>query len=90
MMKKGLMEEAKALHPLREYPAMKTVGYRELFNYFDGELRLDDAIQQIKNNTRKYARKQRTWFRKGNLYTWFHPSDISGMIQHITSIIQRS
>ena len=52
---------------------MKTVGYRELFSYLDGEISLEEAVDLIKRNTRKFARKQLTWFRKGNQYQWFHP-----------------
>lgn len=75
MMKAGLPEEARKLAPLRGYSAMKTVGYRELFRYMDGELSLDEAVDLIKRNTRKYARKQLTWFRKAGRYTWFSPED---------------
>jgi len=75
MMDHGLLDEVKSLRPLRNYTAMKTVGYRELFRHLDGELSLDEAVDLIQRNTRKFARKQLTWFRKDNLYQWFSPED---------------
>jgi len=89
MMESGLLNEVKGLLPLREYNALKTVGYRELFSYLDGDLSLEEAIVQIKNNSRKYARKQLTWFRKNNLYKWFHPSDLKGMVSGIESAVNK-
>lgn len=75
MMKEGLLEEVERLQHLRGVNALKTVGYRELFRYLDGELTLEEAIDLVKRNTRKFARKQLTWFRKEELYTWFRPDD---------------
>ena len=83
MMKSGLLEEVTQLQHLREYSALKTVGYSELFRYLDGEVPLEEAEDLIKRNSRKFARKQLTWFRKGNLYQWFSPEDITGIIQWI-------
>jgi tRNA dimethylallyltransferase len=90
MMEKGLLEEVQSLVPLRNYSALKSVGYRELFRYLDKEISLEEAVRQIQNNTRKYARKQLTWFRKGSLYQWFDPSDIQEMIAFIESEINKS
>ncbi|MDX2431195.1 MAG: tRNA (adenosine(37)-N6)-dimethylallyltransferase MiaA [Bacteroides sp.] len=73
MMEEGLLDEVKSLVRFQHLTAMKTVGYRELFGYLDGEISLDEAVDLIKRNTRKFARKQLTWFRKGQQYTWFHP-----------------
>jgi tRNA dimethylallyltransferase len=73
MMEAGLLEEVKRVAHLRGNTALKTVGYRELFSYLDGELTLDEAVRQIKAHTRKFARKQLTWFRKENRYRWFSP-----------------
>ncbi len=73
MMKAGLLDEVRNLVPYKGLTAMKTVGYRELFRHLDGELSLDEAVDLIKRNTRKFSRKQLTWFRKGGRYTWFHP-----------------
>jgi tRNA dimethylallyltransferase len=75
MMEDGLLEEVKSLQHLRKANAMKTVGYRELFRYLDGEFTLEEAIDLIKRNTRKFARKQLTWFRKEGRYTWFRPDE---------------
>jgi len=71
MMQKGLLEEAKKLHPFKELNALQTVGYRELFDYFDGKITLDFAIEEIKKNTRRFAKRQLTWFRKDDRIMWF-------------------
>jgi len=73
MMEAGLLEEVRQLQHLRGYSAMKTVGYRELFRVLDGELSLSEGVDLIKRNTRKFARKQITWFRKESRYQWFSP-----------------
>ncbi len=73
MMKEGLLEEAKLHYPYRELTPLKTVGYKELFDYFDGKCSLDEAVELIKRNTRKYARKQLTWFRRDKEFHWFEP-----------------
>lgn len=83
MMNEGLLKEVKQLTDLRGYNAMKTVGYRELFRYLDGDISLDEAVDLIKRNTRKFARKQLTWFRKDNLYRWFLPDNTEEMIRWI-------
>jgi tRNA dimethylallyltransferase len=70
MMENGLLDEVQSLQAFRGLTAMKTVGYRELFQYLDGEIMLDEAVDLIKRNTRKFARKQITWFRKKNQYQW--------------------
>jgi tRNA dimethylallyltransferase len=80
MMEAGLLEEVKRLVPFRDLRALKTVGYRELFSYLDGELSLEQAVDLIKRNSRKFARKQLTWFRKDHLYQWFSPEEIQRMI----------
>ena len=83
MMKNGLLGEVEQLQHLRSYTAMKTVGYRELFKYLDGEVPLEEAVDLIKRHTRKFARKQLTWFRKENLYQWFSPEEINQIIHRI-------
>lgn len=80
MIEEGLVDEIEGLKHLRETSLMKTVGYKEIFNYFDGNISLEEAIDLIKRNSRKYARKQITWFRKDDLYPWFHPEKIQDMI----------
>ncbi|MGN6616328.1 MAG: tRNA (adenosine(37)-N6)-dimethylallyltransferase MiaA [Ilyomonas sp.] len=75
MMQSGLLNEVKALLPYRNYNALQTVGYKELFSYFDGNITLNEAIEEIKKNTRQYAKRQITWFKKDAGITWFNPSD---------------
>lgn len=73
MMAEGLLEEARKVYPLRHLNALNTVGYKELFAYFDGEWTLDFAVEKIKRNSRVYARKQMTWFKRDADIQWFHP-----------------
>ena len=75
MMKEGLLEEANDLYPRRHLNALNTVGYKELFRYFDGTWDLDFAVEKIKKNTRDYAKKQMTWFAHDNDIHWFSPDD---------------
>ena len=86
MMEAGLLGEVRDLIPLRNLTPLKTVGYTELFKYLDGDIPLEEAVELIKRNTRNFARKQLTWFRKENLYEWFHPDDTGRMIGRIESI----
>jgi tRNA dimethylallyltransferase len=83
MMADGLLEEVRSLESYRGLTAMKTVGYRELFAYLEGKTSLEEAVGLIKGNTRKFARKQLTWFRKGGRYTWFHPDRPEEMLRWI-------
>lgn len=71
MMNEGLLEEAKNVYPNKELNALQTVGYRELFDYFDGKTTLDFAIEQIKMNTRRFAKRQLTWFKRNEGTIWF-------------------
>ena len=80
----GLEAEARSLYPYRELSTLSTVGYRELFDYFDGNCSLEDAIEKIKGNSRKYARKQLTWFRKDPDIHWFHPDQETEILKLIT------
>ena len=75
MIDKGLEEEARRVYPLRELNSLNTVGYKELFAYFDGNIPREEAIRQIQSNTRRYMRKQLTWFKKDTGITWFDPND---------------
>jgi len=70
MMENGLLEEARSLYQFKDCVALKTVGYRELFDYFEGKTNLDQAISLIKQNTRHYAKRQMTWFMKDKSYEW--------------------
>ncbi len=83
MMENGLEEEAKSLYRYKDVNALNTVGYKELFNYFDEILPLGEAIHQIQANSRKYARKQITWFRRYNDAVWFEPDDFDKIISYI-------
>ena len=71
MLEEGLLEEAKTVYPHKELNALQTVGYRELFSYFDGDFTLDFAISEIKKNTRRFAKRQMTWFKKDTETIWF-------------------
>lgn len=89
MLKDGLVEEAQAMLPKRHLNALQTVGYREMFDYFDGNSSLDEAVELIKRNSRRYAKRQLTWFRRDREIAWFSPHDIEGVISHIdTKILQ--
>ena len=87
MMRNGLLEEVKRVADYKNHNALKTVGYTELFNYLDNQITLDEAVEKIKVNTRRYAKKQLSWFNKSNDYTWFHPNEKEKIIQYIDSII---
>ena len=87
MVNEGLIEEAKAMYPKRHLNSLNTVGYKELFEYFDGKVSLNEAIEHIKINTRQYAKRQMTWLRKNNDYQWFTINEIPDMINYIKSII---
>ena len=86
MMKKGFLEEAKGLIGLKSLNALNTVGYKELFDYLEGRWTLEEAIERIKGNTRRYARKQLTWYKKDEQMKWFHPDQKEDIINYILSI----
>ncbi len=83
MMEAGLEEEARTMYPHRELNALRTVGYREMFDYFDGKCTLDEAVDLIKRNSRHYAKRQLTWFGRDEEIRWFSPKDESAIIRHI-------
>jgi tRNA dimethylallyltransferase len=83
MMEEGLEEEARRVYPLRHLNALNTVGYKELFAYFDGLIPREEAIRQIQSNTRRYMRKQLTWFKKDPTIQWFHPDNIEDILKYI-------
>lgn len=87
MIEAGLEEEARSVYHLSHLQSLNTVGYREFFSYFKGEISKDKAIELIKRNTRRYARKQLTWFRNDPYMTWFVPGDISGVIGYTENVI---
>ena len=79
MMSLGLEAETRAVYPHRHLNALNTVGYKELFAYFDGMISLEEAIRLIQRNSRHYARKQRTWWKRDPEVHWYHPEDIEGI-----------
>jgi len=85
MMANGLLEEVKAMYPKRSLNALNTVGYKELFDYLEGRWTLDEAVERIKGNTRRYARKQLTWYKKDEQIRWFHPDERTTIIDYIIS-----
>ena len=76
MMDSGLFEESLTLYPYRHLNALNTVGYRELFDHAEGLISLESAVTKIKINSRRYAKRQLTWFKKNPEYTWFHPDEV--------------
>lgn len=83
MIQNGLEEEARGLFPHRDNQALNTVGYKELFDFFSGETSKDEAIEQIKQNTRRYAKRQITWFKKIENAHWGTPEELFQQITHI-------
>ncbi|GGE90342.1 tRNA dimethylallyltransferase [Chishuiella changwenlii] len=83
MLDEGLLDEAKKLFPLKDLNALQTVGYRELFDYFDHKIDLNFAIEEIKKNTRRFAKRQMTWFKKDEAVNWFSPNDVEKIIEFL-------
>lgn len=83
MLKEGLLEEARRVYPYRELNSLNTVGYKEMFRVLDGEWELPFAIERMKKNTRVYAKKQLTWFRRDPSIRWFHPSDEEAIFDYL-------
>jgi tRNA dimethylallyltransferase len=89
MIENGLVDEAKALLPSKDLNALNTVGYKELFKYFEGEWTLDFAISEIKKNTRRFAKRQLTWFRKDKTINWIdYNTEQKTIIEFLTSTIE--
>ena len=86
MMDSGMLEEATALYTQRHLNALNTVGYKELFDYLDGRWSLAEAVERIKGNTRRYARKQLTWFKRDPLIRWFHPDQKEEILKYLSTI----
>jgi tRNA dimethylallyltransferase len=85
MMKEGLLNEARNVYQLKDLNALNTVGYKELFKYIEGIWSLDEAVERIKGDTRRYARKQLTWYKKDPMIRWFHPNQREEIINYILS-----
>jgi len=89
MMNEGLLEEAKVLHPNKALNALQTVGYRELFSYFDEEFSLSFAIEEIKKNTRRFSKRQLTWFKRNENTKWFdYAADRKNIIDYIENLLK--
>ena len=84
MMAQGLLDEARAMTPYREVNALNTVGYKELFDYMDERWSLEEAVERIKGNTRRYARKQLTWYKRDENIRWFHPDQQQEILNYIS------
>lgn len=87
MMADGMLEEARRVYPFRKLNSLNTVGYKELFKYLDGEWTLDFAIEKIKRNSRVYARKQLTWFKRDTDIRWFHPDEKEAILCYLDATL---
>lgn len=87
MMDDGLLEEVRRVYPLKHLNSLNTVGYKELFRYLDGDWSLDFAVEKIKRNSRVYARKQMTWFKRDPEITWFHPDQHEEIISYLLPMV---
>ena len=85
MIGQGLQQEARKMLPYRELNALNTVGYKEMFQYFDGAIPLEEAVRQIQSNSRRYARKQLTWYKRDAEIQWFNPENVKEIINYIDS-----
>jgi len=90
MMDTGLLDEVKRLLPYRNRNGLQTVGYQELFDYLEAKVSLKKAVELIKRNSRRYAKRQMTWFRRDKDIQWFRPNDTDSMIAHIESSLEGS
>ena len=84
MIEKGLVDEVKSLLPFRHLNALNTVGYKEIFDFLDSKITLEQAIVNIKTNTRRYAKRQLTWFKRTDEFTWFEPSQVNEITNYLT------
>ena len=90
MIEKGMIEEALQVYPKRTLNSLNTVGYKELFEYLDGLTTLDEAIFKIQSNTRRYARKQLTWYKKDTAFQWFNPDNIEEILNYVHTMISNT
>jgi tRNA dimethylallyltransferase len=88
MMADGLLEEARKVYPFKHLNALNTIGYKELFQYLDGDRSLESAVDKIKRNSRVYARKQMTWFKRDKEIAWFHPEAEADILKYIYDLQQ--
>ena len=90
MIEEGMVEEALQVYPKRTLNSLNTVGYKELFEYLDGLTTLDEAIFKIQSNTRRYARKQLTWYKKDTAFQWFNPDNIEEILNYVHTMISNT
>ena len=90
MIEEGMIEEALQVYPMRTLNSLNTVGYKELFEYLDGLTTLDEAIFKIQSNTRRYARKQLTWYKKDTAFQWFNPDNIEEILNYVHTMISNT
>lgn len=90
MMEEGLLEEVHSLSEFKDLNSLQTVGYRELFDYLDGKIELDFAVEEIKKNTRRYAKRQLTWYRKDENIKWFSPFDKEEILEYILNQLNKN
>ncbi|MFZ6051178.1 tRNA (adenosine(37)-N6)-dimethylallyltransferase MiaA [Halocola ammonii] len=90
MIEDGLIDEAESLFPKRNLNALNTVGYKELFSWLNGELSREEAIEEIKKNTRRFAKRQLTWLRKDETYHWIHTGDTDGVLELINKKLKKN
>ena len=83
MIDAGLINEVSKLYNFRNLNSLNTVGYKEIFDYLDGLLTLDESIRQIQSNSRRYMRKQLTWFRRDDSIKWFNPNNVEEILKYI-------
>lgn len=89
MMEEGLLEEVQSLYEFKHLNSLQTVGYKELFDYLDGKTELDFAVDEIKKNTRRYAKRQLTWYRKDENIKWFSPFEKEEILDHILNHLDK-
>ena len=90
MIREGLLEEVKSVLPFREKNALKTVGYKEIFDYLDGTITWELSVEKIKTNSRRYAKRQLTWFKRNEKIMWFSPNEINKISKYIRKTIQNT
>ena len=86
MIAAGLFEEARRLYPLRHHNALQTVGYQEIFDLMDNQYDLDECVRLLKRNSRRYAKRQLTWFKKDNEFKWFSPYAVEGIVKYVREV----
>ncbi len=84
MISEGLIDECRTLYHVKNKNALKSVGYKEIFNWLDGLTSFEEAVEKIKTNTRRYAKRQMTWFRRDSNIKWYHPDDIESYLEWLT------